>query len=70
MPLEFQEALFEAHHIRPLAETGERLTKVSDLALLCACCHRLIHKAIASTGQWLSVGDIKRQFSLGSAGLE
>lgn len=68
MPLEFQEALFEAHHIRPLAETGERLTKVSDLALLCACCHRLIHKAIASTGQWLSVGDIKKQLSLGTVG--
>ncbi|MGO7604755.1 HNH endonuclease signature motif containing protein [Rhizobium ruizarguesonis] len=68
MPFEFQEALFEVHHILPLADSGERLTKLSDLALLCACCHRLIHKAIASTGQWLSVGDVKKQLSLGTAG--
>lgn len=66
MPLAFQEALFEAHHILPLADAGERLTKVSDLALLCACCHRLIHKAIGSTGQWFSVDDLKRQLSLGT----
>src|SRR5690606_16625746 len=31
-----QEAMFEAHHLVPLADAGERKTKLSDLALLCA----------------------------------
>jgi 5-methylcytosine-specific restriction protein A len=33
----------ECHHILPMHETGERETKPSDLALLCANCHRMIH---------------------------
>ena len=35
----------EAHHTRPVAKlvTGER-TKVSDLALVCANCHRMLHR--------------------------
>jgi hypothetical protein len=28
---------------------------MSDMALLCACCHRIVHKAIAIQGSWLSV---------------
>ncbi len=54
---ELQEALFEAHHVIPLAEAGERRTKLSDLSLLCACCHRLIHRAITINGSWLSVAE-------------
>ncbi|CCE98420.1 hypothetical protein SFHH103_03929 [Sinorhizobium fredii HH103] len=64
MPLEFQEALFEAHHTLPLAGGGERLTKVSDLALLCACCHRLIHKLISTNGRWFSVSEGRSELQL------
>ncbi|CAN7661058.1 HNH endonuclease [Devosia sp. LjRoot16] len=34
---------FEAHHVTSVADAGERKTKVTDLALLCATCHRLLH---------------------------
>lgn len=45
-------AYIEAHHTRPLEtlEPGAR-TKVSDLALLCANCHRMVH----AKRPWLSV---------------
>jgi 5-methylcytosine-specific restriction enzyme A len=33
----------ECHHVIPLHETGERRVSVSDLALLCSNCHRMIH---------------------------
>lgn len=50
-----QEAMFEAHHLVPLAEAGERKTKLADLALLCACCHRLLHRAMASKTRWIGL---------------
>ena len=50
-----QEAMFEAHHLVPLAEAGERRTKLVDLALLCACCHRLIHRAMVSKARWIGL---------------
>ena len=53
------DACFEAHHILPLASGGERKTKLSDLALLCACCHRMIHCAISKKGRWLSIQEAK-----------
>lgn len=34
----------ECHHIIPLHETGERITRLDDLALICANCHRMIHR--------------------------
>lgn len=34
----------ECHHVQPLHETGERETRISDLALLCSNCHRMIHR--------------------------
>jgi Rad3-related DNA helicase len=36
----------EAHHLFPLADGGERVTKIeTDVAVLCANCHRLAHSA-------------------------
>ena len=52
------EAAFEAHHERPLAE-GVRDTKLADLKLLCATCHRMLHRAIQIRGQWMSVADFR-----------
>jgi hypothetical protein len=33
----------ECHYVIPLHETGERRVTISDLALLCSNCHRMIH---------------------------
>ncbi|MFD7645598.1 HNH endonuclease [Kitasatospora sp. NPDC059795] len=34
----------ECHHIVPLHEAGEGRTKLSDLALICSNCHRMVHR--------------------------
>ena len=47
----------ECHHAKPLADLrpGER-TRLSDLRLLCANCHRMIHRK----RPWLSVEELQR----------
>ena len=52
-------AAFEAHHLLPLATAGESKTKLGDVALLCANCHRLVHRWISVTGEWLAAEQIK-----------
>lgn len=55
-----QEAFFEAHHIVPMSEaTGLIQTQLRDLALLCACCHRAIHKLIAVEKRWVSISEAR-----------
>ncbi len=61
-PLERQlrESFFEAHHIRPLSDTkGLTLNRVADMALLCACCHRFIHRLIAVEKRWVSIEEAR-----------
>ena len=36
----------DVHHLNPLADGGERLTSIEDVAVLCANCHRLSHSTI------------------------
>ncbi|MEZ5168539.1 MAG: hypothetical protein R2695_19445 [Acidimicrobiales bacterium] len=38
------EGFIECHHTVPLAEGGERVSRLSELAL-CANCHRMIHRS-------------------------
>ena len=46
----------EAHHTRPLETLDpSQPTKVSDLALLCANCHRMVH----AKRPWLSLVELK-----------
>ena len=52
-------AAFEAHHLLPLSIAGKSTTKLKDMALLCATCHRLVHRWIAVTGEWLPASNIK-----------
>lgn len=40
----FQQNFIECHHIFPIASNGIRETKLEDLALVCANCHRMLHK--------------------------
>lgn len=56
---EISESIFEAHHLIPLSVGSEREVKLTDLALLCACCHRLIHRAMEIKGSWLSLEKAK-----------
>ncbi len=35
----------EVHHVTPLYASGETVTRLCDLALLCSNCHRMIHRA-------------------------
>jgi 5-methylcytosine-specific restriction protein A len=45
----------ECHHIIPLHEAGPGITRPSDLILICANCHRMIHR----TSPWLSPEDLR-----------
>ena len=46
----------ECHHTKPVSEIGEKgKTNIDDLALLCANCHRMIHRR----RPWISVADLK-----------
>jgi len=58
-----QEAMFEAHHLVPLAEAGERKTKLSDLALLCANCHRLVHRAMIVHSRWIDIDEAREMLA-------
>lgn len=60
VPESIRSAMFEAHHIVPLAVSGRRTVRVSDCVLLCASCHRLVHAAIALNGEWLDRDAISR----------
>lgn len=59
LDVDLQAALFEAHHIVPLAAAGEKATKLSDLALVCACCHRAIHRLIAKERRWVAIEEAR-----------
>jgi 5-methylcytosine-specific restriction protein A len=46
----------ECHHTKPLSEINDaQMTKLSDLAIVCANCHRMIHKS----KPWLSISILK-----------
>jgi 5-methylcytosine-specific restriction protein A len=44
----------ECHHILPLHVSGSARTRLSELALLCANCHRVIHVR----PPWLTPGEL------------
>ncbi|TIW66920.1 MAG: hypothetical protein E5V60_10675 [Mesorhizobium sp.] len=52
------DSFFEAHHTTPLAAAeGERTTRLSDMALVCACCHRFIHRLISDNKRWVGIAE-------------
>lgn len=61
LPTDLRQAAFEAHHLRPLTD-GERVTKLSDVALLCACCHRQLHRVIVVRKRWVGVAEARGVF--------
>lgn len=46
----------ECHHKTPISQTGITQTKLEDLALVCANCHRMLHKKI--DGDFLSIEEL------------
>lgn len=54
-----QEAMFEAHHLIPRSQAGQRNTKLNDLALLCASCHRLLHKMMVLRASWVGIEEAR-----------
>ncbi|BBV98205.1 HNH endonuclease [Pseudomonas monteilii] len=58
--LAIRDSMFECHHVVPLNVSGETKTKIKDTALLCASCHRLLHRAIFIKKRWLSIEDAKK----------
>jgi 5-methylcytosine-specific restriction endonuclease McrA len=49
----------ECHHKTPIAKGGVRKTTIADLALVCANCHRMLHKKNASKA-YHSIDDLKK----------
>lgn len=45
----------EVHHVLPLHVSGETTTRIDDLALLCANCHRMIHRG----DPWLTPNQLR-----------
>ncbi|KIQ02981.1 hypothetical protein RU07_10435 [Agrobacterium tumefaciens] len=60
---DMQESFFEAHHRVPIAAAeGSVSTKVCDMSLLCASCHRFIHRLIAAEKCWVTPTDARRYY--------
>lgn len=47
----------ECHHKQPISKGGIRETKVDDLAIVCANCHRMLHRKNTS-GEYLTVDEL------------
>lgn len=57
------EGFIECHHIFPIGSGVERVTKLSDLALVCANCHRMLHRR-KDDGTYHDVYSLKKEIEL------
>lgn len=57
---DLRDAIFEAHHVIPLSTAMEGKTRLSDVALLCANCHRVMHRLISLKRRWLTIDEARR----------
>lgn len=57
---DLEDAIFEVHHTIPLGEVGEVNTRLADTVLLCANCHRLIHRMISQRKKWVTVDELRQ----------
>ena len=56
---EIRDSMFECHHILPLSIRGESETKISEVSLLCANCHRLLHRAMVIRKKWFTIEEAR-----------
>lgn len=59
LPPDLRASAFEAHHVIPIASVGESATRLADVALTCATCHRLLHRLIAIKRRWVGIAEAK-----------
>lgn len=60
-----RESFFEAHHLVPLSKAGgSTSTRASDMSLLCAGCHRFIHRLIASRKVWVGIDEASSIYAI------
>ncbi len=59
LPPDLRASAFEAHHLVPIASVGEGVTKLADVALLCAVCHRVLHRMISIERRWVGVEEAR-----------
>ena len=62
------DAQFEVHHLIPLSTRISEITRLSETVLLCASCHRLLHRAIAVQRRWLSIEEAREICGLDNVG--
>ena len=54
---ELGDGYIECHHIIPLADIElQKETKINDLALVCANCHRMLHRK----RPWITIEELKQ----------
>ena len=58
------DSIFECHHIVPLHTIGKSKTKLSDMALLCANCHKAIHAFISKSKTWVTPEELRKLINL------
>ncbi|MDI9882741.1 HNH endonuclease [Flectobacillus longus] len=57
---ELGEGFIEAHHLFPISQlTEETETKISDIALVCSNCHRMLHRK----RPWITVEELKNIYN-------
>jgi 5-methylcytosine-specific restriction protein A len=50
------QGFIECHHIKPVADLGDGTpTRLADLALVCANCHRMVH----ARRPWLTIEELR-----------
>jgi predicted HNH restriction endonuclease len=59
-----EEAMYEVHHLNGLNEN--RPTRMSDFALLCGTCHRVMHHLIQRENRWYSVAHLRKVLKTGA----
>jgi 5-methylcytosine-specific restriction protein A len=61
------EGFIECHHTQPLSfSTAGEKTRLTDLALVCANCHRMLHRG----SKWLSITELRVSLGVPEGGLE
>jgi len=57
----FDVEFIECHHKTPISQSGVTETTLEDLSLVCANCHRMLHKQFG--GIFLSIEELKQKIS-------
>jgi hypothetical protein len=58
-PDTYNSDFIECHHLSPIAQPGVRETRLEDLALVCANCHRMLHTKFS--GQYLTIKQLQER---------